>query len=303
MVVKEEKKSMYKKIRQFDIRKGIYPIRVSLSVWDDGNSKPFVELYSGAPLDNGYKHSHFRITNKQVWDKIKLIIDNELSEDLNEGRKLSEKALQKIDDHEFEIMKKDNQKLKQKLKGFRRYVKEARKLRLPEYKKNLVEFKKQIDKKGKEEELQTFLLKNSWLLGLEYENAQPQKIGVRKRYDFYVEKYDGYADIVEIKKSSENLFLKNGKMSKPLADALQQLIEYIDDAIIEGDSKRISNKLQINFLKPKGILIIGKTKNEEIKQKIAQLAYYFHNIEILTYDDLYERGKCIVSSLEKNDKK
>mgnify|MGYP001559976652 FL=1 len=127
-------------------------------------------------------------------------------------------------------------------------------------------------------------------------------MGTKKIYDFYVEKYDGYADIIEIKKVNEELFNKNGKMSKYLTNAIQQLIEYIDEAIIEGDSKRISNKFKINFLKPKGILIIGREKDKLSKQKLEHLSYYFHNIEILTYDEILEKSKNIIKNLErKND--
>ena len=290
-------KPKYKNIKEFHIRKGRYPIKLSLKIWDDGESKPFIDLYSGVPTSKSYKHSHFKISNQKIWNKIKHIIDNELIVDIRESKPLTEKEIEKLELDEVEILKKDNLRLKKRLQNNSKLVKEYRKLRLPDYKKDIKNLKLKLEKSKKEEELQIFLSKRPWLLGLEYENSQPQKIGVKKRYDFYVEKYDSYADIIEIKKSKENLFNKNGKMSKVLTDAIQQLIEYIDEAIVEGDSKRISKKLKINFLKPKGILIIGR-KNVD-KEKLEHLSYYFHNIEILTYDDILERGKIIVKNLEK----
>ena len=286
-----------KNLKKYEIRKGRYPIRVNLTVWDAKKDKPFIELYSGVPTKDGkYRHNNFKITNPQIWAKIKHIIDNELLQDIMKGKPLSEKAIEKLETEEIEFLKKNNLRLKRRLQNNSKLIKEYRKIKLPEYKKDLTELNQKLKKCKKEEELQEFLSKRPWLLGLEYENSEPQKIGIKKRYDFYVEKYDGYADIIEIKKSNEPLFNKNGKMSKYFTDALQQLIEYIDEAIIEGDSKRISKKLKINFLKPKGILIIGRKKKEEI-EKTEHLSYYFHHINIHTYDDILERGKKIIQNL------
>ena len=135
---------------------------------------------------------------------------------------------------------------------------------------------------------------------MEYENSTPEKISVGQRYDFYVEKYDGYADIIEIKKVNELIFDKKGKVTTVFSKAIQQLIDYIDDAILWGNNKRLSKKLNFNFLKPKGILIIGKNQDVE---RLKNLQYYFHNIEILTYDDVLERGKNIIKHLDVKKKK
>ncbi|MFA5050435.1 MAG: Shedu anti-phage system protein SduA domain-containing protein [Candidatus Micrarchaeia archaeon] len=294
----EEKTPTYKKLKKYEIRTGRYPIRLSLTIWDDGKSKPFIELYSGVPTKNGYRNNNFKITNQKIWNKIKFLIDSDLINEIRMGKSLSEKEMEKLENEEVELLKKDNLRLKKRLQSYSKLIREYRNIKLPEYKKDIKDFKDKLSVTTKEEKLQKFLSERPWLLGLEYENSQPQKIGIKKRYDFYVEKYDGYADIIEIKKCTEELFNKNGKMSKFLTDALQQLIEYIDEAIIEGDSKRISKKLRVNFLKPKGILVIGKKKSREIKEKLEHLKYYFHNIDILTYDDLLERGENIVNNLE-----
>ncbi len=288
----------YKKLIKYDIRKGRYPIRLSLTIWDDGKSKPFIELYSGVPTKKGYKNNNFKITNQKIWNKIKFLIDSDLINELRKGKPLSEKDIEKLEHEESELLKRDNLRLKKRLQNYSKLIRDYRDIKLPEYKKDITEFKDKISKAKKEDELQRFLSGRPWLLGLEYENSQPQKIGIKKRYDFYVEKYDGYADIIEIKRCNEDLFNKNGKMAKSLTDSLQQLIEYIDEAIIEGDSKKISRKLRINFLKPKGILIIGRKKNKDLKEKLEHIKYYFHNIDILTYDDLLERGENIINNLE-----
>jgi len=290
----------YKKLKEHDIRKGRYPIKVSLSIWDDGKSEPFVDLYSGVPTNSGYKHNHFKITNKKVWYKIKKIIDDDLIKNISKGKQLSEKALEKEINNDIEMLKQDNLKMGKTIKAYSKIIKEYRTIKIPEYKEDVKELESLMKKAKKEKELQKFLSKKTWLLGLEYESSTPEKIGVGQRYDFYVEKYDGYADIIEIKKVNELIFDKKGKVTTVFSKAIQQLIDYIDDAILWGNNKRLAKKLNFNFLKPKGILIIGKNQDVE---RLKNLQYYFHNIEILTYDDVLDRGKNIIKHLDIKKKK
>lgn len=290
----EEKKPSYKKLKRYDIRKGRYPIRVSLTIWDDGKSKPFIDLYSGVPTDKGYKNNSFKITNQKIWNRIRSIIDSDLINDIRKSKPLSEKDVEKLETEETELLKKDNLRLKKRLQNYSKLIKEYRNIKLPEYKRDIKEFEKLLKTAKREDGLQDFLAEKPWLLGLEYENSKPQKIAPGKRYDFYVEKYDSYADIIEIKKANEDIFDKEGKITRQFSRAIQQLIEYIDDALYYGNDKRLSKNMSFNFLKPKGILIIGKSTDVE---KLKNLGYYFHNIEILTYDNVLERGKAILNHL------
>lgn len=289
------KKTSYKKMKEYTIRKGLYPISVALTIWDDGKSSPFVDLYSGVPLKGDYKHNHFKITNKRIWNKIKKIIDEELISDIRKGKPLSEKVVEKQVYEDIERLKEDNLRMEKTIQAYSQLIKEYRKIRIPDYKNDLEQLEKLIINSKKEKELQAFLEKKPWLLGLEYENAKPQKIAPGQRYDFYVEKYDGYADIIELKKANEDIFSKDGKITSVFSNAIQQMIGYIDDALYYGNNKRLSKNLNFNFLKPKGILIMGRNQDTE---KLRNLKYYFHNIEILTYDDVLERGKNILNHLQ-----
>jgi len=287
----------YKKLKEYHIRKGRYPIRVTLKLWDDGKSKPFIELYYGVPSDKGknYRHNHFRITSKTIWRKIRKIIDEELIEQVKEGHPITEKIMEKEVNGEIERLKTDILRMQKTLEATPKLIKEYRKVKIPDYEKHIEEFENLINNSKKERELQRFLTEHPWLLGLEYETCKPQKIAPGQRYDFYIEKYDGYADIVEIKKSNDKLFNNEGKITPVFSRAIQQIIDYIDDAIYYGNNKRLSEKLKFNFLKPKGILIIGRRDSNT--ERIKNLGYYFHNIEILTYDDVLDRGKTILSHL------
>ncbi len=293
----DTKKVNYKKLKEYHIRKGLYPVRVTLTVWDDGKSKPYIDLYSGVPgkTEGVYKHNHFKITSSSIWDKIRKIIDEELIKNLVKGKIISEKTVEKQVNEDVERLKNDNLRMTKTIQSYSKLIKEYRKIKIPDYKKDIEEFEKLIKSSKKENDLQIFLSKRPWLLGLEYENSKPQKIAPGKRYDFYAEKYDGYADIIEIKKVNEDIFDKDGKITRPFSKAIQQLIEYIDDALYYGNDKVLSKNMNFNFLKPKGILIIGKNTDVE---KLKNLGYYFHNIEILTYDNVLERGKSILDHLQ-----
>jgi len=284
----------YQKLKEYNIRKGLYPIRVTLKVWDDEKSKPVIDLYSGVPGSKGYRHNHFNITSKTMWEKIRKIIDEELIKYVNKGH-ITEKIVEKQVNEEIERMKTDILRMQKTIQASSKLIKEYRKVKIPDYKKDIKEFESLINSSKKEKELQRFLTKHPWLLGLEYENSKPQKIAPGQRYDFYIEKYDGYADIVEIKKSNDILFDNNGRITSVFSRAIQQIIDYIDDALYYADNKRLSEKLKFNFLKPKGILIIGRRDSNT--ERIKNLGYYFHNIEILTYDDVLDRGKTILNHL------
>jgi len=288
----------YKKLKEYYIRKGRYPIRVTLTVWGDGKSTPVIDLYSGVPVGKDYRHNHFKITSKTIWEKIRKIIDEELIKHVKKGYIITEKIVEKQVNDEIERLKTDVLRMQKTIQASSKLIKEYRKVKIPDYKKHIKEFESLINSSKKEKELQKFLTKYPWLLGLEYENSKPQKIAPGQRYDFYIEKYDGYADIVEIKKSNDELFDNKGKITSVFSRAIQQIIDYIDDALYYADNKRLSEKLKFNFLKPKGILIIGRRDSNT--ERIKNLGYYFHNIEILTYDDVLDRGKTILNHLLNN---
>lgn len=289
-----------KKIKEVKFREGYYPITFTLQAWDDG--PPYIDLYSGIPGTGGkpYKNNHFKISNRAMWDRVKKIIDEQLAPGLSKNAKpLPESTIEKQVREDLERLKRDKVRLEKTLKNQVKIVREYRDLKVPEYRKDLKEFEKLLGTAQKEDELQEFLATTPWLLGLEYETAEPQKIAPAQRYDFYMGKYDGFADIIEIKKANEKLFDSKDKITSTFSSAIQQLINYIDDALLYGDSKRLSQKLAFSFNKPKGILIIGRDVQAE---RLRNFNFYFHNIEILTYSDVLNRGKSIVRHLESSKK-
>ncbi|MFX0198019.1 MAG: Shedu anti-phage system protein SduA domain-containing protein, partial [Candidatus Hodarchaeota archaeon] len=168
--------------------------------------------------------------------------------------------------------------------------------KLPEFEKSLTEFKRLVRQEKKESVYQKFFEKNSWLLGLEYIKAKPQKkAGAKDIPDFLMERFDGFNDIIELKKPSDKLFIEDGgklKQSKDLKNAISEVMDYIDYYSIQYPYEKAV--LGNNVFKPKAIIIIGKSLTEDAKQKLRQHNSYLHEIEIRTYDDIAERAKMII---------
>jgi len=153
-----------------------------------------------------------------------------------------------------------------------------------------------------------------WLLGDEYVYQQPIPISQfpmwTSKLDFFVKRYDGFYDIVEIKKASAELFTgldktdhklltptRESPMSGDLKDAISQIINYLEQANTLGDSLHKLNE-NIKIHKPRGYIIIGR-EDAKYKDAITTVNDYLNNIEILTYDRLYEKAKGFVARIKK----
>ena len=75
----------------------------------------------------------------------------------------------------------------------------------------LKKFKKIYTGKHDESNIQEFLKNNAWILGDEYVYQQPVFFSQfpmwQDKLDFFIKRYDGYYDIIEIKKGNAKLFL------------------------------------------------------------------------------------------------
>lgn len=128
--------------------------------------------------------------------------------------------------------------------------------------------------------------------------------------------------LVEIKKPTTPLFensknrANSWKLSDDLIDSLSQILEQKASWQIKAEvnaNNNINDKgelIQQKTLDPKSILIIGANSQFEGTEKIKQIKLRTfelfrrdsRNIEILTYDELYERAKFIVSHSPKEEK-
>ena len=185
---------------------------------------------------------------------------------------------------------------------------------ISQFEASLKEFRETYTNEHDEKDIQKFLEKNTWILGDEYVYQQPiffsQFPMWQDKLDFFVKRYDGFYDIVEIKKADAKLFvglenvenkLKSPTRESPMAgdlkDAVSQIINYLEEAnILRQAINEMNDNIKIH--KPRGYIIIGR---EDVKYKdaITTVNDYLKNIEILTYDRLYEKARGFVTRIKK----
>lgn len=134
-----------------------------------------------------------------------------------------------------------------------------------------------------------------------------------KQPDFLLVDANGFIDIMEIKKADVHMLTKyrnNYVASRELSGAIQQIEKYIyclntsDKAKADVSSKLIPllpKEVESRVVNPQGILLLGRS-NEFSHQEMQDLELikrqYKNVADIMTYDDLAQRLKNIISSLK-----
>ena len=192
-------------------------------------------------------------------------------------------------------------------------------------KEKLVEFEEAlVSHKSDESWWQDFFEQNKWIFGyglnyqiLRQEQAQPHYGGTAvsgsggQRGDYLTSTVGGinFTVLVEIKAPSTPLLqgsdeIRNGawSLSKNLTDALSQIEANIHTWEKEGSEQRHNRDrledVNVYTVQPKGILILGSL--DEIKivrskwETFQRFRKSIHGIDIITFDELYNRAKFIV---------
>lgn len=152
---------------------------------------------------------------------------------------------------------------------------------------------------------QKWFTRNSWVLGSEFvEILDERQIDVKNISDFLMKAYDGFLDIVEIKRPEGGLRFwataldhDNYNPSIDLTRAITQASRYIYEVEREANSVKFLERVKgVRTVKPRCILIFGRSHDWNAKQIEAYriLNAGFHNLTILTYDHVIERAKRIL---------
>jgi len=199
-------------------------------------------------------------------------------------------------------------------------IQKGRKAILNEFKDNL------LDENKKEDYWQKLFEKNVWIFGyglnyqfLDLTLGQPY-LGGKAVDNKGGQKGDLLTNTTGINKFTVNIELKtpftnivnaSSKNSKDTAvlgskliEAVSQLQIYLRTWEIEGSkqekTKEMLNEKKIYTIKPKGYLIIGNTSQLDTIEKRNTFELFrqsINNLEIITYDELYERAKYIVEDV------
>jgi hypothetical protein len=150
---------------------------------------------------------------------------------------------------------------------------------------------------------------NSWVLGSEFVRILDERnIDTDNISDFLVEAYDGFLDIVEIKRPGGNLnFWAANKdhgnyiPSTDLIKAITQASKYIYEVEREANSVKFRDRVGgVKTVKPRCVLVFGRSDQWDKEQIEAYriLNASFHNLNILTYDHVLDRARRIVGLQE-----
>lgn len=169
------------------------------------------------------------------------------------------------------------------------------------------QFEKMLEQDQKENAWQEWFQKNSWVLGSEYVRILDERhIDVKNISDFLMEAYDGFLDIVEIKRPEGGLHfwaasLDHGNYvpSTDLTKAITQATRYIYEVEREANSVKFLELVgHIKTVKPRCMLIFGRSNDWDSDQMEAYriMNAGFHNLSVMTYDHVLERAKRMVGA-------
>lgn len=135
-----------------------------------------------------------------------------------------------------------------------------------------------------------------------------------KQPDFLLVDANGFVDILEIKKADIRMltqYRNNYVATREISGAIQQIEKYIfclnsSDKAKEDVSKKLTEFLpagvEVKIVNPQGVLLAGRSNeftDEQKKDFELIKRQYKHVADIMTYDDLAQRLRNIIASLEK----
>lgn len=172
-------------------------------------------------------------------------------------------------------------------------------------KRAVEEFEGMLKQDLVEQKWQEWFQTNNWVLGSEFVRLLDERpIDTANISDFLMQAYDGFLDIVEIKRPEGGLkfwmdSLDHGNYvpSSDLMKAITQASKYLYEVEREANSVKFLERVgQVKTVKPRCILIFGRSSdwNDDQNQAYRILNASYHNLSVLTYDHVLARARRIV---------
>lgn len=161
-----------------------------------------------------------------------------------------------------------------------------------------------LEKDGVEEKWQQWFQVNNWVLGSDFVKVLDERaIDTKNISDFLMQSYDGFLDVVEIKRPEGNLQFwatsqdhGNWIPHSDLIKAITQASMYIHEVEREANSVKFYERIGVKAIKPRCTLIYGRSndwdKSKQEAFRILNSSYY--NLTIMTYDHVLDRAKRIL---------
>jgi hypothetical protein len=171
--------------------------------------------------------------------------------------------------------------------------------------KAISEFKSMLEQDLREVEWQKWFQKNNWVLGSDFVKIIGERsIDTKNIADFLMQAYDGFLDIIEIKRPyiktpfwSENKDHDNYYPSRELIQAITQANNYLYEVGRESNNQKFLERVEgVKTIKPRCVLIFGRSNNwnKEQKESFRLLNSSYHSLSIMTYDHILDRASRII---------
>jgi Shedu protein SduA, C-terminal len=164
------------------------------------------------------------------------------------------------------------------------------------------ELEAMLGKDLREQPWQDWFTENNWVLGSDFVRLLDERpIDVDHIADYLMQAYDGFLDLVEIKRPegglkfwSDNLDHGNYIPHPDLVKAITQASRYIFEVERETNSVKFLERLDgVRAIKPRCVLIFGRSSdwNDQQREAYRMLNAGYHNLTILTFDHVLRRAK------------
>ncbi|MDD3003211.1 MAG: DUF4263 domain-containing protein [Candidatus Shapirobacteria bacterium] len=174
------------------------------------------------------------------------------------------------------------------------------------------EFENMLGQNLVEQKWQEWLKNNNWVLGSEFVRILDEReIDVANITDYLMQAYDGFLDIIEIKRPEGSLRYwadaqdhGNYVPSADLTKAITQATKYIYEVEREANSVKFLERVgNVKTIKPRCVLVFGRSNdwNNEQREAFRILNSSYHNLTIMTYDHVLSRAKHILG-IDENQK-
>lgn len=152
---------------------------------------------------------------------------------------------------------------------------------------------------------QLWFQKHDWVLGSEFVRLLDERyIDTKNISDFLLQAYDGFLDVVEIKRPEGGLkfwadTLDHGNYvpSSDLIKAITQASHYLYEVEREANSVKFLERVDgVRVVKPRCVLVYGRSHdwNSNQIQAYRILNAGYANLTFMTYDHVLERAKRMV---------
>jgi hypothetical protein len=169
------------------------------------------------------------------------------------------------------------------------------------------------DRSSNETDLQRFIEKNPWLLGLDYVHVRHRRALPRGTMDFILERYDGYHDLLELKSPQDPIIVapdavdgippsaSEFQLSPDLAQALAQVHVYRDVLSVGRETLDELYGLR-DVREPRVIIVIGQASQlpGHRRRVLRELNLSLHRVEIAPYDVIATRANTVLDNVERH---